>query len=79
MDLTTTPNRRRLVPASPLRLFRLERGVPLVTVAVEVDTPPSRLSQLERDPTRARPGEIERLQKAIEAISRRRLVSGDAA
>ena len=77
--MDTTTSRRRLAPASPLRLFRLERGVPLTTVTVMVDTPPSRLSQLERDLSRARPGEIERLQKAIDEIARRRPFSGDAA
>lgn len=67
------------VEAIAWALSALALGIPLTTVAALTDTPPNRISQVERNPTMARPGEIERLRKAIDEIAGLRPLSGDAA
>jgi transcriptional regulator with XRE-family HTH domain len=52
-----------------LREYRLRRGITLVKAAVYADLSLSRASEIERDPSRARPGEIEALQRAVDRLS----------
>jgi hypothetical protein len=64
------PGRRRVVyPPTPARLYRLERNVRLIEAAVAAGISLSRASQIERDPSRARPGEIERLRRAVDRVA----------
>jgi hypothetical protein len=64
------PQPRRRMPAmTDAREYRLRRGVPLVTAAVFADLPLARASEIERDPARARDGELERLKAAVDKVS----------
>jgi hypothetical protein len=58
--------RRRMAPMTEPREYRLRRAVPLVTAAVFADLSLARASEIERDPTRAKPGELERLRAAVD-------------
>lgn len=61
-----------LPPLTEARKFRLEHRVPLVSAALAAAIPSSRASIIERDPSVARPGELERLMAAVEGIAARR-------
>jgi hypothetical protein len=56
---------RRFLPATEFRLERLRVGVPLSETARAAGLSLARASEIERFPNRARPGEIDRLVKAI--------------
>lgn len=58
--------RPRIFPASPLRIERLRRGVVLSEVARASGLSHARVSVLERDPSLAKPGEIEQLRRGLE-------------
>lgn len=58
--------RRKMIPMSEAREYRLRRGVPLHVAAAFADVSLNRASEVERHPERARPGELERLRNAVD-------------
>jgi len=75
MSKKSRDGRRALPPLTPPREYRLRRGVPLVTAAVHADLPPSRASEIERFPERARPGELERLRMGVDSAASQRVAA----
>jgi hypothetical protein len=55
-----------MTPASKWRTYRLEKGVLLSVAAMLAGLSLARASEIERFPERARPGELERLQKGVD-------------
>jgi hypothetical protein len=70
--LTRTP---RMFPITPVREYRLRKGVTLLEASFRAGISLTRASEIERYPDRARPGEIERLKKAVDGSG----ASGSAA
>lgn len=69
---TTHPEigRRRVVyPQTPARLYRLERNVRLIEAAVAAGLSIARASIIERDPSLARPGELDDLRRAVDRVA----------
>ena len=60
---------RPLQPTSPLRLHRVANRVRLHDLAHYARCSPARISEIERFPERARPGEIDRLTTFINEIA----------
>lgn len=71
---TAKTKRLRVFTITPLRAYRMERGVRLVEVALESGINAARVSTLEREPLRAHEGadEIQRLLHAVDAVAARR-------
>ena len=63
---------RRFYPIGELRSYRLSRGITLIRVAVATGISLARASEVERFPERARPGEIDRLKRAVDELARER-------
>jgi hypothetical protein len=69
MNSLTDP-RRQMPPLTPHREYRLRRRVPLIVAAVHAQMSLSRASEIERFPNKARPGELERLRKAVDQAAK---------
>ncbi len=70
--MTTISNatRRRAFPElTELRAARLRRGLTLAAVAAQAGVSLTRASLIERDPSLARPGELDALRNTINAIA----------
>ena len=67
--------RVRLAPLTQLRRYRLERAVSLADAASTSGISTARVSVVERDPALARPGEIDRLLRAVDIIAKARKVT----
>ena len=67
--------RRRLSPASDLRLSRLAKALTLSEVAARAGMSLTRASYIERDPAIAKPAELDALKRAINAMSTEREVT----
>lgn len=67
--------RNRLAPLTPVRAHRLEAGITLAEVAAHSCLTSFRVSIIERDPSQARPGEIEAHRAAVDAIAAQRSVA----
>lgn len=63
--------RNRLAPLTPVRAHRLQAGITLAEVARESRLTSCRVSIIERDPSQARPGEIEAHRRAVDTIAAR--------
>ncbi|HUF09740.1 MAG TPA: hypothetical protein VMO47_10485 [Rhodothermales bacterium] len=64
-----TVNRRGFTPDSELRTFRRKRGVRLQEVSTVSGINLYRCSVIERDPTKAKPGEIEAMRAAVAELA----------
>lgn len=73
------PARRRMYPASELRMARLTRGLRLVEVAMKARLSVTRVSYVERDPSLGTEEELQAIRSAIEALARELQPLGGAA
>jgi hypothetical protein len=64
--------RNRIAPLTAVRAYRLERGITLAEVALESGLTTFRLSLVERDPSKARDGEIAAHRAAVDSIATKR-------
>jgi hypothetical protein len=64
--------RRHLAPLTDVRAYRLRYGLSLFEVAHESGLTTFRASIIERDPARARPGEIDAHHTAVDRLSAKR-------
>lgn len=72
MDESTHDRKRnRLAPLTAVRAHRLTAGIPLAEVARESGLTAARVSIVERDPSQAKPGEIDAHRSAVDAIAAR--------
>lgn len=62
-------SKRRLFPSTPTREHRLRHGIPLAVVALRAGISAARVSCVERDPSIARPGELDALKAAVDALA----------
>lgn len=62
-------SRSRLAPQTAVRAYRLERGITLAEVALQSGVTSFRLSIIERNPERAKPGEIEAHRRAVDELA----------
>ena len=63
--------RNRIAPLTPVRANRLEAGVTLMEVAQRSGLTSFRVSIIERDPSQAKPGEIDAHRGAVEYLGRK--------
>lgn len=68
-----------LTPITDARLDRLRAGLTIAEVAAESGLTSFRISIIERDPTKARAGEIDRHRAAIKTLQSRRERKGGPA
>ncbi len=61
--------RRRIPSLTEIRAERLRHSITLAEVALRANLSSYRVSLVERDPSRARPGELEALHRAIDELS----------
>jgi hypothetical protein len=64
--------RNRLSPLTAVRAHRLEHGITLFEAATRAGLTSFRVSVIERDPSTARPGELDVLRLAVDAIAAER-------
>jgi hypothetical protein len=73
MEARDDLSRKKFPPMTGPREYRLRRGVTLAEAAVFSRLSMFRASVIERDPTVARPGELERLRRGVDRAAMEQL------